>query len=223
MRLTLADELLLLTRREQDGRSLIGGTELDCGVAGALLAELALAERVQLVEGRIAVVDPSPLGDPDLDALLERIAADGRPRKADRWVSKMRRDSTRKRRLARLAAMGVLEAREHKVLGLFPYTDYTVRDPSHRQELHARLEAVLNGAPSDDRSSALLAIAHACRLDRKAFPGVDGKVRRRRVKEITEDEWAGRAVAKVIASIQAGVQAAASAAVIGGSAGSSGS
>ncbi|GAA4634629.1 hypothetical protein GCM10023196_076880 [Actinoallomurus vinaceus] len=222
MRLALVDELLLLARREQDGRSLVGATEQDCGVAGALLAELALAERVRLVDGRIAVVDPSPLGDPDLDALLERIAADGRPRKAERWVGRLRRDAIRKRRLARLAATGVLEARERKVLGLFPYTDYLVRDPSYGRELRARLGAVLNGAPADDRSTALLAIVHACRLDRKAFPEVNGRVLRRRIKEITEDEWAGRAVAKVIASIQAGVQAATTAAVIAGSAGSSG-
>lgn len=211
--LTLADELLLLALREQDGVAMIGSAELDCGVAGALLAELALAERVRLIDGRIAVADASPVGDPDLDALLARIAADGRPRKAEHWVNKSRRDEVRKRRLARLVAMGVLEEHERRVL-FVKHTNYPERDPRPEQELRARLRAVLGGAPADVRSSALLAIVHACRLDRKAFPDVDGKVLRARVKEITEEQWAGRAVAKVIASIQAAVMAAVSAAVI---------
>ncbi|MCO5971743.1 GOLPH3/VPS74 family protein [Actinoallomurus soli] len=211
--LRLADELLLLALREQDGVAMIGSAELDCGVAGALLVELALAERVRLTDGRIVAVDSSPVDDPDLDALLARIAADGEPRKAEHWVNRSRRDEVRKRRLARLAAMGVLEERERKVL-FVRHTNYPERDPGPEQELRARLGAVLGGAPADVRSSALLAIVHACRLDRKAFPEVDGKVLRTRVKEITEEQWAGRAVAKVIASIQAAVMAATSAVVI---------
>ncbi|WP_345360379.1 GOLPH3/VPS74 family protein [Actinoallomurus liliacearum] len=213
MRLTLADELLLLALREEDGSALIGSAELDCGVAGALLAELALAERVQLVDGRVVAADQSPLGDPDLDGLLASITADGKPRKAEQWVSRTRRDEIRKRRLGRLAAIGILEEREHKFL-FFKHTSYPERDPGPEQELRARLRAVLDGAPADERSGALLAIVHACRLDRKAFPDVDGKVLRGRVREITEEQWAGRAVAKVIASIHAAVMAATSAAVI---------
>ncbi|MCO5997772.1 GOLPH3/VPS74 family protein [Actinoallomurus rhizosphaericola] len=209
--LTLADELLLLALREQDGSAMIGSTDLACGMAGALLAELALAERVQLVDGRVVAVDPSPLGDPDLDALLARITADGRRRKAEQWVDRARA-GIRKRRLARLVAIGILGTREHRVL-VFRHTTYPERDPRPEQELRARLRAVLGGAPADERSSALLAIVHACRLDRKAFPDVDRQVLRRRVKEITEEQWAGRAVAKAIAAIQLAVVAATSAAV----------
>ena len=221
MRLTLADEFLLLALRDQDGRSSIGSTELDCGVAGALLAELALAERVRFVDGRITAVDPAPLGDPDLDALLHRIASDGKPRKAERWVSRLRGDGLRKRRLVRMAELGVLEAREHKVLGFIKYTQYPERDPRHEQEIRARLTAVVNGGSADERSSALLAIANACRLDRKLFPDIDRRFLRQRVKQITEEEWAGRAVAKVIASIHAGVTAAVTAAAVSSSAASS--
>lgn len=216
MRLTLADELLLLALREQDGRALIGSAELDCGLAGALLAELALAERVRLVGGRIRAVDPSPLGDPDLDALLQRIVADRRARKPERWVDRTRRDDVRKRRLARLAEIGVLEARDHRFL-FFKHTTYSERDPRYEQELRARLRAVMEGAPADGRAGALLAIVHACGLDRKAFREVNGRLLRRRVKEVTKDEWAGQAVAKAIASTRASVSAATTAAAMSSS------
>jgi Golgi phosphoprotein 3 (GPP34) len=220
MRLTLADELLLLARRDEEGRMWIGSTELNCGMAGALLAELALAEQVRLVDGRITAVDSSPLGDPDLDAMLQQILADGKPRPAERWIKRFRQGGLRNRRLARLADLGVLETREHKILGFIRHTSYPERDPAARNEVHARLRALVEGGPADDRSSALLAIVHACKLDRKVFPDVDRGSMRRRVKEITEQEWAGRAVAKVIASIHAGVSAAVAGAVIAGSAGS---
>lgn len=217
MQLTLADELLLLALPEEGERALIGSTQLDCGVAGALLAELALAERVRLTDGLITVIDPSPLGDPDLDGLLQRIAQDDRPRKAEHWVGRIRREEVRKGRLARLAEGGVLEAREHKLL--FIRTTYHVtRDPAYEREIRSRLRGLLDGAAADDRSTALLAIVHACRLDQKIFSDLDGRFLGRRVKEVTEDEWAGRAVAKVIASIQAAVQAAAMGAVIAGGA-----
>jgi Golgi phosphoprotein 3 (GPP34) len=45
------------------------------GMRGAVLVALTLAGRVEVTDGRIVVRDPAPLGDPNLDAELARLAA----------------------------------------------------------------------------------------------------------------------------------------------------
>jgi hypothetical protein len=59
----------------------------------------------------------------------------------------------------------------------------------------------------------LIAVMHAAKLDRKAFPGAD----KARVKEIAEGDWAGDAVAKTIAAINSVILIAATGAAIGAS------
>jgi Golgi phosphoprotein 3 GPP34 len=52
--LTLADDLLLLAS-SQIGTFRLGSPALEYGLAGALLIELALAERVTIRDGRVVV------------------------------------------------------------------------------------------------------------------------------------------------------------------------
>src|SRR4029453_9186163 len=59
----LADELLLLAYSEK-GTSQLSQYSLDLGLGGAVLLELALAERFDVRDGKIVVVDPGPVGDP---------------------------------------------------------------------------------------------------------------------------------------------------------------
>src|SRR5688572_6203245 len=84
----IADELLLLAYSDV-GSAEIGQYQLDLGLGGALLLELALAERFDVRDGRIAVVDPSPLGDPVLDDALRLVAGDKKDRKVRDWVQKL--------------------------------------------------------------------------------------------------------------------------------------
>jgi hypothetical protein len=69
------------------------------------------------------------------------------------------------------------------------------------QAIRARVESVLAGAEPDERGAMLIAVLHACKLDRKAFPDAD----KERFKEIAEGEWAGAAVRKAIAAVYTAV------------------
>ena len=63
MTITIAEEVLLLAHSEEEGRQLIGSSELMASLAGAMLAELALAGKVALSEQKVTVTDPAPMGD----------------------------------------------------------------------------------------------------------------------------------------------------------------
>ena len=74
----LADDLLLVLLDPASGKPRIEGTKLDYGLGGALLLELALAERIDVVgpkpaKAEVVVLDDAP---PDDDAARRRRAPD---------------------------------------------------------------------------------------------------------------------------------------------------
>lgn len=217
---TLADELFLLAHRPDTGKGVTDGTALTVGVAGALVAELAVTERIELDAKRVTVINHAPVGDPELDGLLARIAGEPRPRKPDWWITKLNKRDLPRRVATRLAAHGVIRDEEHRVLGLFPAHRYPELDPRLRQEIIGRLRAAFGGERPSARTAALVALLNACGMDRKVFPDMDRRMLKHRAKEISEAEWAGEATRKVIQGIRAAA-AASVAASAGAAAGSS--
>ncbi|SEG77324.1 Golgi phosphoprotein 3 (GPP34) [Nonomuraea solani] len=201
MRVTIAEELLLLAHNEKEGRQLINSIQLDPALAGAILAELAVNGRVELTEKKLTVKDPTPLGDAELDATLARIVADGKDRTPSWWVQRLQSHKLRHRLLERLADAGVLTEERGKVLGIFPTRRWPEAQPGVEADIRERISAVLAGAEPDPRTGVLIAITKVVGLTRKIFPNAS----KERVKEITEGAWAAEAVAKTIAAINAGV------------------
>ncbi|MFF4771853.1 GOLPH3/VPS74 family protein [Microtetraspora fusca] len=208
--MTIAEEILLLAYREDTGKPQIGSIELDAAIGGAVLAELAVNNRIDLDGKDVVAKDASPLGDAELDAALARIAGEPRQRRPEWWVGKLDSRKLRGRLLSRLAERGVLSEEQTKILGIFPSTRYPELDPTPEREVRHRVQSVLDGATPDERTGVLIAVLHAAKLDRKAFPDAS----RQRIKEIAEGEWAGAAVRKTIASIYAAVTAGAVAATV---------
>ncbi len=78
----LAEDLLLLVTDDGSGQLSVPAAQVDAGLGGANLVELALMNKVDLSAegeagkpGRIIVKDPSPAGDDVLDAALEILLA----------------------------------------------------------------------------------------------------------------------------------------------------
>ncbi|MEV4014450.1 GPP34 family phosphoprotein [Nonomuraea angiospora] len=199
MTVTIAEELLLLAYNDEKGTQLVAGTQLDPALAGALLAELAVNGRLELSDKKVTVKDLSPLGDSELDATLARIAEEGKERKPAWWVQRLQSAKLRKRLLTRLAESGVLTEQRGKVLGVFPTTRWPEASPDVEAAVRDRVAGALAGADPDARTAVLIAIAHAAKLDRKAFP----EASKQRVKEIAEGAWTADAVAQTIAAIHA--------------------
>ncbi len=208
--MTIAEELLLLAHGEDDGKQLLSTTQLDPALGGALLAELALAGRLELTEKKVTVKDPAPLGDAELDAALARIAESRKEHKPAWWVQRLQSRKLRLRLLTRLAEAGVLTEERGKVLGIFPTTRWPEADGSAEAQVRERVAAVLGGAEPDPRTAVLIAVMHASKLDRKAFPGAD----KQRVKQIATGSWEAEAVAQTIAAIHASVSVAVTAGVV---------
>jgi hypothetical protein len=202
MAATLAEELLRIAY-DDTGRAKPGGSiELDCGMAGAVLEELSLAGSIDVVGGLVSVLDPAPLGDPDSDAALERIAGAEKARKPDWWVSRLR-FGIRNRMLARLVDSGALRMERRDVLWLFSSRRYFSVQAGVRSAISTQLErVVVHGGEPDARTAALASLLNASGLARRTFPELDRRQLKTRMTELSEGRWVGAAVRKAIQSIQ---------------------
>lgn len=208
--MSLAEEFTLLAY-DDDGTPLTDGIRMNSGLGGALLLELALAGRVDVVDKKVVVLDPSPTGDPLVDDALGRIAGEEKGRRPGHWVSKFAKD-TRPRVLDKLVRDGMLTVEKDRVLLVFPRTKYPAAggtEPAVETAARERMRtAVLGSDPVEPHTAALCALVAATELDRKVFADLDRKQVKTRLKEIGEGAWAADAVKKSIEEIQAAVMVA---------------
>ncbi len=206
--LSLSEELLLLALDDETGRLAGSGSRLDCGLAGAVLCDLVLAERVAIVGERVALRADGLTGAPATDRALVQIARHEQPRTPDEWVRRLARD-VRRDVLVHLQGRGLIRTQRGRILGGLPATRCPEADPSAEVAARERVRAVLvDGAHADPRTAALIAIAVAAGIGRTLVPDRRWKEIAARAKAVAEGEWAGDAVGRAIASVNAAVLAA---------------
>jgi len=207
MFMSLAEEFLLLAYAD-DGTPLTDGMHLDNGLGGALLLELAMDARIDVVDKRVVVLSDAPTGQPLLDHALGRIREAEKTRKPGYWVSKFAQDA-RPRVLEKLVGDGVLTMAKDRVLGVFPRTRYPAAqgtEPAVETDARQRLRAaVLADGAVEPRTAALCALVAATELDRKVLADLDRKRVKARLKEIGQGPWAATAVRATIEEIQSAI------------------
>ncbi|MEU9505088.1 GPP34 family phosphoprotein [Micromonospora sp. NPDC048170] len=160
----LAEELLLLAYDDETGKATMPRISLDLGMAAAVLIELALAGRVVYSEGTLAAVDPTPIGDPLADGVLDRIAADT-PRSPASWVQRLRH-GLRDKILGDLCARGVVRDVDETELGFIHVHRYPTVDPAVEADTRRRLaEALASGELPDERTAALATLVAVLRME----------------------------------------------------------
>jgi hypothetical protein len=208
--MNLPEEFVLLAYRD-DGTPLTDGTHLDNGLGGALLLELALAEKVDVVDKKVVVLDPAPTGDPLIDQALRQIVEDQKARKPGHWIGKFAKGA-RAEVLDQLVTDGVVRREKDKVLGLFSRTRFPAAagvEPVAETEARQRMVAAVSAnGPVEPRTAALCALVAATDLDKKVFADLDRRQVKARLKEIGEGAWAAAAVKKSIEEIQAAIMVA---------------
>ena len=202
----LAEDLLLLLLDDVKGTT--AGLTIDVRVplGAAVLAELALDGAVEVdQEGgrwrtpRIRATG-RPVADEVLAAALRTVGE--KPRTAVDLAGRI--GAGLKEHLAeRLAAEGVLERRDDRVLGLFPRTRWPALASTREAEVRERLRAgVIGGAAPDPRTAALIGILRA--LQRLAptlgLKGAEARAANRRASQLAEGDWAAKAVRDAVAA-----------------------
>ncbi|GAB1640385.1 GOLPH3/VPS74 family protein [Krasilnikovia sp. MM14-A1259] len=85
--LPLADDLFLAAHDTPRGRSVLSPATLGLGLASGLLAELILWRRVDLCDGRLAVLDERATTDAATTAVLDQLVRETQHRRIREWIS----------------------------------------------------------------------------------------------------------------------------------------
>ncbi|WFE50332.1 GPP34 family phosphoprotein [Micromonospora sp. WMMD1155] len=215
----LAEELLLLAYDDSTGKATMPRISLDLGMAAAVLVELAIAGRIAYADGSLAVVDPTPTGEPVADEVLGRIAADT-PHTPASWVQRLRH-GLRDKILNDLCAQGVVRDVDETELGFIHVHRYPVVDASVEAETRQRLTEALTGAAApDERTAALATLVVVLRMETALGVGAEEvATARRRLEEIatgagfsgqvsTDDSVVRPSVGLVVAALAGAVDAA---------------
>ncbi|MER5700723.1 GPP34 family phosphoprotein [Micromonospora sp. NPDC002296] len=160
----LAEELLLLAYDDESGKATMPRISLDLGMAAAVLIELALAGRIAYADGNLVVADPTGTGEPTLDEVLARMAADT-PHTPSSWVQRLRH-GLRDRILGELVARGAVRDVEETELGFIHVHRYPTADASVEEDTRRRLaEALADGQLPDERTAALATLVAVLRME----------------------------------------------------------
>ncbi len=211
--LNLPESLLLLALRDREGTVDWHAGYYQLALGGAILAELALAARVELEGTRRALVDlldAAPLGNAELDECLEQVATARRRAAAAVWVARFARVRRLRHRLALgLCRRGVLKADEATILLFFRRRIYPQVDPRPEERLVERLRrAVLGDGSVDARTRVLLGLLNAARMTRTVFQSRELRPRSARLRELIAGESVGRAVRKAVEAVEVAMLAA---------------
>jgi hypothetical protein len=213
----IAEDLLLLLTDDVSGKTTVDAQRLGLALAGAVLVELVLADRVAVTDegrwgsgSRVALVSAAPLGDPVLDEAIRRIAGRRQPIGAQSLLTTLGKGLPDELR-HRLVARGILRAEEGRVLGIFPTRAWPAADSTHEAGVRKALwDVVVVGRTPTDREVCLVSLLHAVDQVPRQFAteGMTARQLRSRAKALSEGNVGGEAVRRAIDAANAAIAAA---------------
>jgi len=161
----LADELFLIGHDEYTGKARVGDSVLGTGLAGAILGELALANRIFVDEDtQVIVNDRRSIGDRVTDTALTEMLNQSVVHPVRAWVEYLR-DSARELIAPRLLNSGLLEQVSSRGI-LKQVVRYPVRDRINALTPEVRLRYMMSHTAELDEKTALLGcLVRAAGLD----------------------------------------------------------
>ena len=198
---TLAEDLVLLTMDVDGESSLVQQGALECAFAGAVLMDLAFANRIDTDLHTLVAIDRTPTDNPALDRVLAEIVA--RPEAADTrtWIAELTNeaDAIREEALAALAQRGIL-ARQDGLLRTRRHA--LVEDEAKRRTVRQVADVLDSDDIPDPRDIALIALLDACDLFVEVLPDFDVERHRPRIEQLHRLDLIGRDVAGAIADVE---------------------
>ena len=203
--LRFVDELLLLLIDDKRGDLIpIPEWSLSCALAGALLMDLALENRIDTDLDSLSLLDATPLDDGLLDGVLEEVARSDASRPAGYWVAHFaaQGEDIRDKTLSRLTAQGILEAEEGEGFAFMPSVSRTRRYPTDegmREDVRLRImRALFSDDIPDPKDIVIIGLADACGIFERLLSPVEIELAQERIALLGRMDLIGRAVIEAI-------------------------
>ena len=204
--LRFAEEMMLLVLHDDNGKfARVPDWSMNYALAGGVLMDLALENRIDTDLKELHLLDATPIGDNLLDPLLEDIAQDDEGHDARYWVERAagRADEVRERALQRLVDGGILEQRDDRFLWVFKSRRYPTVDGTAEREVKLRIMGVLfSDEIPDPRDVVVICLADACGLFREILSKRQAEEATDRIAQVRKLDLIGQAMAQAIRDIE---------------------
>ena len=205
--LTFAEEILLLLLDDESGEFVPAPAwSRQCALAGAVLMDLALLNRIDTDLRKLVVVDPSPTGDDLLDPILAAIVEETEIHDARHWVEHIAEEQSGRIQdgaLTRLVKRGILESEGGRLLWAFRTRRYPTIDGKAEREVKLRIMHVLfSDEIPGPRDIVIICLADACRIFNQIMPGKEVERARERIDLVRRMDLIGQAVSTAVRNIE---------------------
>ena len=200
--LTFAEELVLLLHDEDGAPLPIRQDAIDCALAGAVLMDLAFANRIDTDLQTLTVIDQKATGNIALDRILEKLAARAQPMDTRTWIGELCIDEAGAIHEAVLSSLVGDERLARRARGPWGLGGlrYPRMDDAAVRGINLRVRQTL---AADDipepRDVALISLLDACDLLGQVVPTREIDQRRARIGQLRRMDLIGREVANAIA------------------------
>jgi Golgi phosphoprotein 3 len=207
--LYLHEEILLLSLHDQKGTIDYRAGLYRHVLAGAIIAELLLADRVRMDDSRkkmVNVIDNSLIDEPVLDKALLQMAEAKRRKSIQGWVAKLATTPKLTEHIAQgLCKKGILREEEANILWIFKSKRYPEVNPGPERALLDRIQKAIftDQENVDSRTSVLISLSHRSNLLSIAFSNKDLRKKKERIEKIINGELIGKTTGEVIKAVRA--------------------
>ena len=198
--LNLPEELVLMLLNEETGYfHQVHGWELNCAVIGAVLAELSLLERIDTDMDSLHLVNPTRTGNPTLDAILQKVAAEPTPRSTQYWIERLsgQAESVIDSTLERLVDLEILKYHDGDFWTLAPVQYGSSLRDTPDEFIKTRISKfVYSSVIPDPRDIIIISLVNTCDVLRFIFD-LDEEAEER-IKFICRMDLIGRSISAAV-------------------------
>ena len=202
------EEFLLLLLNEETGYFVpIPEWKMSCALAGGILMDLALEDRIDSDLDSLTLIDSSPTGDELLDPVLDDIANESRTNSPRYWVERIasRASQISDTAFDRLVKQGILDydsggfwslSRKVSRTGRYPLVDGTSRD-----EVKSRItQVLLTDEIPDPRDIAIIGLLNSCGGVRTLLDEEEYEQAQKRIELLAGMDLIGRTIGEAVRS-----------------------
>ena len=203
--LRFAEEIILLLLNDEDGRfARASNVSMDYAVAGGVLMDLALENRIDTDLEKLMLIDSTPTGDSLLDPTLADIAEVG-GHDSRFWLERTatRSDELREEALNRLVDQGILERADDRFMWVFKSRRYPTVDGEAQREVKLRImEVLFSDEIPDPRDIVIIALSDACGIFRSIFSSSELERVAPRIEQVRKLDLIGQEMMRAIQDIE---------------------
>lgn len=208
MNLNTAEKFLVLAHHPEKYGFLIPSQNRNAGFVGAVMLDLALEEKIDLVDGRITVKSTKTNLSQAHREILGKIAGSEKNKKIRTWIARITRSSGKYQELVfqDLETRAIMGA-EHKHFLFIPFTRTRMINRKVRNQIISELrEVIFEGKKPDHKATTLLGLVEACKMYRTVCKeSKEVRTCKKRVREISRQDAIAQGVDRVIRETRAAI------------------